>query len=70
MDDVDFIGSTRNGFITEFTTKLREIPEKLPRGTDVVLRKSLQTSWTFERIWRANSRLFGDTGRYCSFAPE
>ena len=64
MDVVDFFRSTvleNIRFDTVFTQNLREIPEKLPRGTDEVLEKSLQTSWTFERIRRAYCRLFGDT---------
>ena len=64
MNDVDFFGSTRSRLNTEFTRTLREIPEKLPRGIGFVTRKSLQTLLTFERIWRANSRLFGDTVEY------
>lgn len=55
MDVVDFFRSTvleNIRFDTVFTQNLREIPEKLPRGTDEVLEKSLQTSWTFERIRR------------------
>ena len=69
MDVVDFFLENIR-FETEFTQNLREIPEKLPRGTDEVLEKSLQTSWTFRRIWRAYCRFCWDTVQLLSWYVE